>query len=528
MACLLSLPDDVLKIIMQKLPLTDRLGRCSLVSQRLHAAAVAAMERLVLDSQNCYCIKGGLHGVRPRDKTFAVQWVCNHGQHLTSLEFWSWPLLLRELPCPNLLELEIVRGRVQLGPTADGYPGVMQDCTKLTHLKLSCEFSDEPEDGLIDLSSMVHLQHLVVSPEDGKGLSVATLPRLQHLTHLYVFHISTDNLLQLSCLTNLQFLDLTAVSDAAGRPFSISDMVLPASLKQLELREWMDAGVLSVVPTGLQDLQFMCSSVDLAEGPCLWLSSLGRLQQLTRLEVIPQMAITSPQLDWPAVGPVYSALTASSNLVCLEINDHSGYSCPDGIWQYVFPASRKPPHLTRVDLFEVVDAPHSCMCVPSWRAADLSRLVSCCPGLCDLATLPLQLEGSVSELHKLSALTRLVMFYDPINTDSDNSDDDFDNSDDIMNFQECVGGLAVVTQVRHLELKRVSQAITPGSLLPLTRLTALTELAINWVPDVNSEGDAVNDGEFVWFRRKVRQPALSVAWDMLLCLLVIDLASAYD
>lgn len=399
---------------------------------------------------------------------------------------------------------------MQLGPE-DGYRGVIQDCIKLTRLNLSCEFSDEPEDGLIDLSSLVHLQHLEVSPEDGKGLSIATLPRLQHLTHLYVFHISTDNLLQLSCLTNLQVLDLTAMGGTAGHPFSISDMVLPASLTKFELWEWIDAGVLSVVPTGLQDLQFMCSSeVDLAEGPGSWLSNLGRLQQLTRLDVNPQDAITSPRLDWPPVGPVYSALAASSNLVCLQITDYSGFGCPDGIWQYVFPASRRLPHLTRVDLFEVVDAPHSCMCFPSWRADDLSRLVSCCPGLCDLATLPLQLKGHVSELHKLSALTRLVMFYDPISTASDNSDDDSDSSDDIaiMDFQECVGGLAVVTQVRHLELKRVSQGIKVGSLLPLMKLTALTELSINWVPDVNSDGDTGDDGESISLRRKVRQSAL--------------------
>lgn len=40
------------------------------------------------------------------------------------------------------------------------------------------------------------------------------------------------------------------------------------------------------------------------------------------------------------------------------------------------------------------------------------------------------------------------------------------------------------------------------------KLTALTELSITWVPDVNSDGDADDDGESISLRCKVRQSAL--------------------
>jgi hypothetical protein len=501
MACLSLLPNDVLKTIMQYVPLKDRIGHCSLVSKRLHAAAVAATDRLVLDSQGCSRVKGGMHGVRPRNRKSAVQWLCNHGQQLTSLQFWSWPLLqqqqlLQELPCPNLLELEIVRGRVQLGPTADGYPGVMQDCTKLTRLKLlGYTISDMPEDGLIDsLSSLVHLQHLEAFAEAGKGLSIATLPRLQHLTCLHVMDMSTENLSQLSGLTNLQDLHLTEVGETKGCPSTVPGLALPTSLTILKLSDYTDAGIVSVVPTGLQHLQLSCGSeVDPPNGPGSWLSSLGRLQQLTSLYVLPVLNSVGA---WPHAGPVYSALTASSNLVSLGISDNQGYGCPDGIWQFVFPASRKLPHLTSLDVFDIA-APHERSRYPAWSAVDLSCLISCCPSLCELSTLPLHPLLHVSELHKLTALTQLIMFHYPSDSGPDSSDSDSDCLDDVDGFEECVRGLAVVTHLRHLELKHVSQAVNFASLLPLTSLTSLTKFEVYWIPDFDSDGDEVDDGVFM-------------------------------
>jgi hypothetical protein len=48
MSCLFSLPDEVLKQVMQHVSLKDRLASCCLVNRRLHAAAVATTEQLAL------------------------------------------------------------------------------------------------------------------------------------------------------------------------------------------------------------------------------------------------------------------------------------------------------------------------------------------------------------------------------------------------------------------------------------------------------------------------------------------------
>ena len=48
MSSISSLPEEVLKLVLKHVPLQDRLGSCCLVSTRMHAAAVAATEKLQL------------------------------------------------------------------------------------------------------------------------------------------------------------------------------------------------------------------------------------------------------------------------------------------------------------------------------------------------------------------------------------------------------------------------------------------------------------------------------------------------
>jgi hypothetical protein len=47
-----SLPDEVLKLVMQHVPLRDRLTICCLANRRLHAAAVAATDVVMLPFSN--------------------------------------------------------------------------------------------------------------------------------------------------------------------------------------------------------------------------------------------------------------------------------------------------------------------------------------------------------------------------------------------------------------------------------------------------------------------------------------------
>ena len=402
-----------------------------------------------------------------------MNWLSQHGQHLTSLHM-SGCLPLRQLPCPNLLELKLDgwdEFGVQLGPAADGSPGVIHSCTKLTRLEVSCNISDAPEGVVLDgnLSSLVHLQRLKVAPagydcwDEGYsvgGFSGATLPRLQHLTYLKVYGLSAENFGQLDRLSSLQKLHLYAADDTAVGLGSVPGLVFPASLKTLLLLHpvVVEAGLLSCVPEGLADLVIECDVVGPSEGPGSLLSSIAHLVHLTELFFVPT------SVSWPPAGPAYSALAASSNLVQLRF---VAPNLPDGIWSFVFPPTRSMPHLTRLRL-GVYDVDFGHTESMKWAAGDLASLVRCCPGLCDVNCLLLQPGLDLSELRKLTALTGLCV--------------DFDSSDS-RTLDLGMQGLAALTQLESLDVLirhgfGGGHAIKVASLLPLTSLRALRYLKV--------------------------------------------------
>ena len=159
--------------------------------------------------------------------------------------------------------------------------------------------------------------------------------------------------------------------------------------------------MLSLVPSSLMELSVDCDVQGPTEGIDSFLSCVARLQHLTRLE----LEVGSTGSDWPTVGHAYSALTASSKLAQLDI---VVTGLPMGIWPYVFSGAHKLPHLTYLDLRDSdYDDADAFAFSPRWGAADLASLVSCCPSLCCIGTLSLQPGLHVSELHKLTALTRV-------------------------------------------------------------------------------------------------------------------------
>lgn len=124
----------------------------------------------------------------------------------------------------------------------------------------------------------------------------------------------------------------------------------------------------------------------------------------------------------------------------------------------MFPPTRKLPHLTCLDFGDYdVDFATS-----TWGAADLSCLVSCCPGLRRVSSLPVQPGLHVHELRKLSALTYLDVHF---------------SSDNPGSFDESVRGLAALTQLQDLSLLE-GEECGFASLLPLTSLKALTQIVI--------------------------------------------------
>jgi hypothetical protein len=447
---------------MQHVPLKDRLTCCCLVSRRLHTAAVAAADALYLNWTS------GTERMQWRIDTVG-QWFSLYGQHLTSLVVDSpvgrWPLL-QQLPCQKLLELQLSYCSVQLG-AADGQKGVIHGCTKLTRLVLCCNIIDAPVGTVVDsLSSLVHVQHLCVHgrvPGDGGGLdswggyligglSDVTLPRLKHLTYLRVHGLNDQNLLQLQHLTSLSALVMNHHPPfAAVGPSSVPGLVFPASLKTLISWSSMEAGILSVLPTGMQELRLEVGVDGPADGPGSLLSCMPRLQHLTWL-----LLQAGNSLAWPPPGPAYSAITASSNLVTLELYD---CNCPDGAWSYVFPAAHKLPHLTCLKLLIVEDDDHPVdMPSPASCAVDVSSLVSCCPSLREIWGLSLQHGLHVSVLHQLTSLQRLDAYFDHAESST---------------VEESLKALSAVTQAWLLSVTVDIEDLPKSALLPLTKLTNL-------------------------------------------------------
>ena len=477
MACLSTLPDEVLKLVMQRVSLKDRLASCCLVNKRLHAAAVAATQQLVLHDTHW----------RP-----GMEWLSQYGQQITNLHLSGSQETARMLTCPNLRDLVLSSAddcssdlSVQLGPAADGQPGILQDCTKLTRLKLSCNVIDAPAGVEVDsLSGLVLLKELHVEPANSNTvvLSQRTLPSLTRLTHLCMA-LAAENLTQLGLLTNLEQLSLYEgdSNHTATGPSSMPDLVFPASLTQLSLCCSVEAGVISLVPDTLESLEMGGAVEGPTDGPGSLMACLSRLQQLTYLYLD-----LEDGMSWPPPGPAYSALTASSDLVYLQL-----INPPAGVWSYVFPEGHKLPQL---DLFGTkaltLDQVFEIDASSAWGAADLRSLVSCCPNLFEFLEDPLHLlHGShVSVLHKLTCLTNLSLMY---------------GAGDLASCQVSMKGLAAVTQLQSLSVDlRGTDSMTVATLLPLTSLKALTSLRCDLGAGLNNAESEAS----LCYKQQVKKP----------------------
>lgn len=114
MSRLFTLPDETLKLVMQHVPLKDRLTSCCLVNREWHAAAVATTDLLLGEQQQDTPADHGVLIQTDQHARAVLQWLDHYGQHLTSLEMHPFPWPLRQLPCPNLQVLVLGPGCITL------------------------------------------------------------------------------------------------------------------------------------------------------------------------------------------------------------------------------------------------------------------------------------------------------------------------------------------------------------------------------------------------------------------------------
>jgi hypothetical protein len=356
---------------------------------------------------------------------------------------------------------------------------VLHGCGKLTRLELQwCNVLGATAGAVVvdGPPSLVHLHHLDLFPVEQCILSAATLPCLHHLTYLQVCNPSVENLQGLGALTNLQELCLSIDDDLAlaVAPSSVPGLSFPTSLTSVELLARVEVGVLSLFPATLKHLDLSCSFSGpvAANGPGYFLSGIARLAHLTAL-----LVLVEPHglLDWPAPGLAYSALTVTTNLVELSIES---VDLPEGIWPFVFPSGHKLPHLTSLHIMD--EEPVRDPAPAVWGPADIASLVSCCPNLCAIDKMYLQRGPHVSELQQLTGLTRIFLVVG--------------SHGYVAAADDCMHGLAVVTQMQSLQLHVYNLNVSVAALLPLTSLKYLTMLDFcGHAIDNNGDDDADND-----------------------------------
>jgi len=146
-----ELPEDIWKLVLQHVPLNQRLSSCALVCQKFKAAAVAATEH----------IEATLFEQPAFDNL--TTYLQQHGSHLTSLILTgecsddSSPPAVVELPCKHLQELRLIN--LSLGRGAFK----LEYATAITRLEIqdtklsgSCMY-------LAALSVLSKLQHLMAA-----------------------------------------------------------------------------------------------------------------------------------------------------------------------------------------------------------------------------------------------------------------------------------------------------------------------------------------------------------------------------
>jgi hypothetical protein len=356
-----------------------------------------------------------------------LQYLAAYGQHIRSIglasghhKFFDDPrsVKLHQLPYSQLQELTGLKLEglsVQLQP-GWGFQGVLGVAvsTCLRKLQLhSCTLRDGEEGLVAALALLPKLEHLsLVGISSLKGVSFPSnvLQTLQHLTYLETtsgWLQDEDGIWPLQRLTRLQDLRLNCLGLCTIQASMLSGMARLTRLTVGGGCGWgavVEPGVLAGKPQ-LRHLELTyCSSAEGPAGVTQLLSHLWDLQQLTHLDLRGSLD-DSPSAD-------YSALTASSKLHHLNIGQ---CTLPDDVWQQVFPAGpgMQPawlPHLRDLRIDRLHHPEGGALSRQAVVAPDISRLVTCCPGLRSLDMWRLKYSATaLAALTGLSNLTELHM-----------------------------------------------------------------------------------------------------------------------
>jgi hypothetical protein len=405
-----ALPDPCLLAVLKFCAANDQRSVLSAARahSRLHQAAVLALRSIKADAN------------RQEQVDSVLLYLGKHGQYVHSVsiedERWHDPPLklfvptgltvqLRSWQMKNILLVGKEFRRV-LGPTLKQLQ--LKDCGMRT---------DGTADATVKalaaaLSQLVSLEHLCLTGSrqcagsERLKFPTAVLQQLQQLTYLefeYVNLLRFDDgsraLQSLQAFTGLQDLRVKDVREGSIDYISITASMLSGAhhLTRLELAECdkVDPAALAG-KIRLQHLQMTMCNLHAAETVQL-MSQLQHLQQLTHLDLTGTLKLWVPQEDNPPAA-AYAALVASSRLQHLNI---SKCRMPISAWhQHIFPPGRQLPQLR--DL--IMESFEHC----TFKASDISPLVSCCIGLqsLDMRGVPYSAE-LLTQLQQLSRLHTL-------------------------------------------------------------------------------------------------------------------------
>lgn len=269
-----DVPEDIWKLVLQHVPLRQRLCECALVCRKFHAAAVAATKS----------IETRLY--KPSSSDSLVDYLRSHGSHLTSISMsgaksaGKWPLLDQLPSCQRVQQLSLLDVDVQLCGD-QGLPGVLDSISNLTRLELDdCLVNPKGGEGSSAvLSALVNLRHLCIGfdswlpsskrsldprPLSEVGWSSIAWSDLHHLTHLKLGWVvlAAEDVQHLSSMSSLNVLSISGDMHLTVK--AAPGLALLQSLK-------------SPVITGMHGRSNIC--------PVLGPSVLAAVTRLTRLKL---------------------------------------------------------------------------------------------------------------------------------------------------------------------------------------------------------------------------------------------------